>query len=63
MHRLGVVHKDLRENNLLVVEGGGAKRLVLIDFGNGGLSSDASEHAGDRVELEGLFDRLKLRES
>jgi tRNA A-37 threonylcarbamoyl transferase component Bud32 len=52
IHKLGVVHNDIRSENLVVVA---RKRVVFLDFGIARRSRDAKDRQQDRRALRGVF--------
>lgn len=60
VHNLGVLHGDLRNQNILVEEGdpplgGGRQKVWLIDFGNSSVNATQVEKDGEMSELSLLL--------
>jgi RIO-like serine/threonine protein kinase len=61
IHRLGVIHGDIRMENVLVLED---ESVRFTDFENSAmLDMDKDMFRGDRAEVDVMFDALKAPES
>jgi tRNA A-37 threonylcarbamoyl transferase component Bud32 len=58
IHSKGVIHGDLREDNLIVTHQGGSCKVWLLDFSHCRFSNDAAAQEQELCELEDLFHDL-----
>ncbi|KAF9419549.1 hypothetical protein BGZ76_004228, partial [Entomortierella beljakovae] len=58
IHKLGVLHGDIRPENFLMKEVGHATRVFVIDFGLSNLISDEDSFQKEKEELDELLSKL-----
>lgn len=58
IHRLGIFHRDLRKNNIVVDRNGDKSRFFFIDFGLSKFTRSKLDLVGEALELESLLSNM-----